>query len=97
MVISRYVLLLFKLKLFPISLQSKKIINYAKQVEASLKTDFRVYLNLSDDTLSKKIRNSQKKKRNYTLIIGEEEVKSKMISIRKYKSKETIKSYSFRI
>lgn len=81
-----------QIEIIPISLQSKKIINYAKQVEASLKTDFRVYLNLSDDTLSKKIRNSQKKKRNYTLIIGEEEVKSKMISIRKYKSKETIKA-----
>ena len=76
--------------IIPISIMSKKIIEYANQIYNKLTNEgFRCQLDLSDETIAKKIRRTQKLKRNYSIIIGETELKDKTISIRQYQFKET--------
>ena len=76
--------------IIPISIMSQKIIQYANQIYDKLTNEgFRCQLDLSDETIAKKIRKTQKLKRNYSIIIGETELKNKTISIRKYQFKET--------
>ena len=55
---------------------------YAKSIASQLK-DFFVHLDDSQESISKKVRNAQLTQTNYTLIIGDKELASKTITIRK--------------
>jgi threonyl-tRNA synthetase len=77
----------FPLWLSPIQVEiipvSEKFLNYAKKIEEKLKeNDIRVSLNKADETLGKKIREAQKQKINYMLIIGEKEQNAETIAVR---------------
>lgn len=64
-------------------------INYAKQVQKSLLTnDIRVKVDTSGDSLNKQIRNAEKQKIPYILVVGEKEEKENSVSVREYRSKE---------
>ena len=52
------------------------------------KANLRAKVDMSDDSFSKKIRNAELDKVPYIVIIGEEEVNAKTVSIRVYKTKE---------
>ena len=69
-----------QVKIIPIS---EKFIDYAQEVENSLKKEnVRVEMDLSDETLGKKIREAEKQKVPFVLIVGEKEEKSKEVSVR---------------
>ena len=53
------------------------------------KNNIRVWYDLSEERLSKKIRNGQIKKVPYQLIIGENEKQKKTVSFRKYGSQDS--------
>ena len=57
--------------------------DYAKEVEKTLKAEgFRVTTDLSSDRMNAKIRNAQKMKTPYMLILGEKEMEGKLVSVR---------------
>ncbi|WP_338983114.1 threonine--tRNA ligase [Spiroplasma endosymbiont of Othius punctulatus] len=58
----------------------------AKELKSEL---IRTHVDLRDERLSYKVREAQMKKIPYQVIIGEDEIKGKNISFRKYGSKET--------
>ncbi|MFH1655164.1 MAG: threonine--tRNA ligase [Candidatus Omnitrophota bacterium] len=59
-------------------------IDYAKQIEQKLKTqDLRVEVDLRNETLNKKIREAELQKIPYLVIVGDKEVESKKVSVRK--------------
>ena len=65
--------------------------DYAKEIQELLKeNDFRVEIDLRNEKLGYKLRESVMKKIPYTLIIGQKEVDDKTISYRKYGSEETV-------
>lgn len=64
--------------------------DYAKQVHDKLKEKYRVSLDLSDDTLNKKIRNAEKQKINYVIVVGEKEQKDKNITVRKRGNRDLV-------
>lgn len=69
-----------QVKIIPIS---EKFADYAQKVENSLKKEnVRVEMDLSDETLGKKIREAEKQKFPFVLVIGEKEEKSKEVSVR---------------
>jgi len=69
-----------QVRIIPISEDQR---DYALKVRELLeKNDFRVSIDFSDNTLSKKIREAQLSKVNYAVIIGEKEVKEKKIMVR---------------
>lgn len=77
----------FPLWLSPIQVEiipvSEKFIDYAEKIEKQLKEkNIRVSLNRADETLGKKIREAQKQKINYMLIIGEKEQNAQTIAVR---------------
>ena len=77
----------FPLWLSPIQIEiipvSEKFLGYAEKIEKQLKeNNIRVSLNRADETLGKKIREAQKQKINYMLIIGEKEQSSETIAVR---------------
>jgi threonyl-tRNA synthetase len=77
----------FPLWLSPIQVEiipvSEKFLGYAEKIEKQLKeNNIRVSLNRADETLGKKIREAQKQKINYMLIIGEKEQSSETIAVR---------------
>ena len=52
------------------------------------KEDFRVKVDDSNDSFSKKIRNAELMKIPYVLIVGEKEVEGKTVSVREFRSKK---------
>ena len=57
--------------------------DYAKEVEKTLRAEgFRVTTDLSSDRMNAKIRNAQKMKTPYMLILGEKEMEGKLVSVR---------------
>jgi len=66
--------------------------DYALEIAEKLKKKYRVSYDVSDDTLSKKIRNAEKQKINYVIVVGEKEQKDKAITIRKRGSRDLISS-----
>lgn len=57
---------------------------YAKSVETELRRhDLRADVDLSDSRMNAKIRNAQKEKIPYMLILGEKEQESRSVSVRK--------------
>ncbi|HHE76906.1 MAG TPA: threonine--tRNA ligase [Candidatus Parcubacteria bacterium] len=78
----------FPLWISPIQIEiapiSKKYNPYARKIKRRLeKEEIRVKLNDNDDTLGKKIRESEKQKIPYLLIVGEKEKKNETVSARK--------------
>ena len=64
---------------------------YCKKLkEKLLEEDIRVEYDDSEESINKKIRQSNIMKNPYTIIIGDKERDNKLISYRKYGSKETI-------
>jgi len=56
---------------------------FAEEVAESLKdSGIRVNVNSKSESMQKKIRNSQKQKINYMLIIGDQEIQSKLVNVR---------------
>ena len=63
---------------------SEKFIDYAKEVkEQMLSNGIRVEMDDSNESLGKRIRNGEKEKTPYILVIGEKEVESKSVAVRK--------------
>ncbi len=57
--------------------------DYAREVEKTLRGEgFRVTTDLSSDRMNAKIRNAQKMKTPYMLILGEKEMEGKLVSVR---------------
>ncbi|WP_334330829.1 threonine--tRNA ligase [Candidatus Phytoplasma prunorum] len=70
--------------LIPINLDNHLI--YTKKIESILlKNGFRVEINKKDSTLSYKIREAQKFKIPYQIVIGDKEIKDNIITFREYK------------
>lgn len=55
---------------------------YANEVSDKLKQEFRVSVDISDDTLGKKIRNAEVDKVNYILVVGDKEESVKSVNVR---------------
>lgn len=76
-----------------IPVNNKFHLEYALEVQKELKeNNIRVMLDDSEERMSKKIRECQTSKIPYQLIIGDEEVKNKTISYRKYGEQNTTTS-----
>jgi threonyl-tRNA synthetase len=83
----------FPLWLAPVQFQivpvADKFNDYAFELAAKLrKDDFRVKVDDSTDSFSKKIRNAELMKVPYTLIVGEKEVEWNTVSVREFRSKK---------
>lgn len=83
----------FPLWLAPVQFQivpvADKFNDYAFELAARLrKDDFRVKVDDSTDSFSKKIRNAELMKVPYTLIVWEKEVEWKSVSVREFRSKK---------
>lgn len=77
---------------------SEKFNEYAQKVcEKLSEKDLRVEMNNKDESLGKRIRESEKQKTPYMLILGEKEEKNKTVTIRKRgeKEQETIELEKF--
>ena len=71
---------------------------YAEEVRKELfKAGVRVELLPADETLGKRIRNAEKQKIPYMLVVGDKEKKDKSVTVRDYKTKEqkTVKLTNF--
>jgi len=63
---------------------SEKYNDYGEKITAELKqAGVRVELDNSDESLGKRIRNAEKQKVPYILVVGEKEVKAKSVAVRK--------------
>ncbi|MDD4930956.1 MAG: threonine--tRNA ligase [Candidatus Colwellbacteria bacterium] len=63
---------------------SDKQLGYAKEIADALREkDIRVVLNADNETLGKRIRNSEMEKIPYILIVGDKEIESKTVSVRR--------------
>jgi len=75
-----------QIKLIPVA---EAFNEYAKELQAELrKAGARVELDTSSDSLSKKVRNSQKMKIPISLILGEKELEAKSATIRRFGSRD---------
>jgi threonyl-tRNA synthetase len=77
---------------------SEKFNVYAEEVKKELfDRDIRVEINDKDESLGKRIREKEKQKVPYILVIGEKEMNNKTVTIRKrgVKEQETIDTKSF--
>ena len=75
-------------KLIPVSTAFN---DYAKELLATLKKEgFRVELDDSTDSLGKKVRTAETSKTPIMLILGEKEVESNQVTVRRYKQKEQL-------
>jgi threonyl-tRNA synthetase len=64
--------------------------DYALEVEKQLREfDIRTTIDNSEERLSKKIHDAQTQKIPYQIVIGENEVKNKIITVRKYGEEAT--------
>ncbi|MFC1732888.1 His/Gly/Thr/Pro-type tRNA ligase C-terminal domain-containing protein, partial [candidate division KSB1 bacterium] len=71
---------------------------YAKEVQKQLfEAGVRVEMMSAEETLGKRIRNAEKQRIPYMLVIGDKEKKGKSVAVRDYKTKEqkTLKLTSF--
>ncbi|MCT4616658.1 MAG: threonine--tRNA ligase [Candidatus Gracilibacteria bacterium] len=67
----------------------EKANSYAEKVKKELEeAGIRVEADLSDDGLNKKVRNAEKQRVNYILVVGEEEMANSTVSVRNYKTKD---------
>ncbi len=57
-------------------------VEYAEKVRQELENRFRVEADVRDETLSKKIRQAEKEKIPYILVVGEEEIKHRTTNVR---------------
>ncbi|MDD3144478.1 MAG: threonine--tRNA ligase [Candidatus Gracilibacteria bacterium] len=83
---------------FPLWLSPRQVIivpvlpmfdDYASEVLKTLKdAGIRASADFSTDGLNKKVRNAEKMHNNYILVIGEQEVQNKTVSVRNYRTKE---------
>ncbi|HCB52197.1 TPA: threonine--tRNA ligase, partial [Patescibacteria group bacterium] len=85
----------FPLWLAPIQMQivpvADKFNDYAYNLRSQLNNaGFRVRVDVSDDSFSKKIRNAELMKAPYILIVGEKEESDSTVSVRVYKTKEQL-------
>ena len=73
--------------IIPVSTENSAIMDYCMKVKNTLWKENRIRVKFEDssDTLSYKIRQSQKAKIPYTLVIGEREVESNAVSVRRLK------------
>ena len=77
--------------IFPLWLSPRQVIivpvlpmfdKYAKSIMEELKnSNIRVWWDFSTDWLNKKVRNAEKMHNNYILVIWEEEIKNKTVSV----------------
>lgn len=68
---------------------AEKFVDYCHELKAQCaQANLRAKVDTSDDSFSKKIRNAEMDKIPYIVIIGEEEVTAKTVSVRVYKTKE---------
>jgi threonyl-tRNA synthetase len=77
---------------------SEKFKDYAKNVETRfIASDIRVKLNDDDESLGKRIREAEKQKISYMIVVGEKEEKDGIVAIRKrgQKEQETMKINEF--
>jgi len=75
-----------QVKVIPVS---EKFDDYAKQVLNKLKeNEIRAEIDLSNDSLAKKVRNAEKEHVNYIVVVWEKEKESNTLSVRNYKTKE---------
>ncbi len=77
---------------------SDAFVDYAKEINSELRRNFvRAEIDLSSDSLNKKIRTNTKAKIPNLLIIGENEVNDKSVTLRRYgiKEQETLKKDDF--
>ena len=71
---------------------AEKHISYAKEIqEELLKYDINTEIFASNDSLNKKIRNAEKQKVGFVVIIGDEEVENNIVAIRDRKKREQYK------
>ncbi len=67
----------------------EKFMDYAKEVEiALLQAGLRVKIDSSDESLGKKIRNAEKKKTPWMLVLGEKEAADHSVAARSYHTKD---------
>ena len=67
----------------------EKFVWYAEKVQKELKSKWiRASLDSSSDSLNKKVRNAEKMRINYILVVGEEEEKAGSVAVRNYKTKD---------
>lgn len=70
---------------------SEKNTEYARKIEAVLKTDgVRVELDVSNESVGKKIRNAVLEKSPYILVLGDKEMTDGTVSVRKRGEKDTV-------
>jgi threonyl-tRNA synthetase len=70
-----------QVKVLPVS--SKKHIDYAKKVKALLlENNIRVQINGNNESIGKKIREAEKQKIPYMIVVGDKEAKSNSVSVR---------------
>ena len=71
---------------------AEKHISYAKEIqEELLKYDINTEIFASNDSLNKRIRNAEKQKVGFVVIIGDEEVENNIVAIRDRKKREQYK------
>ena len=76
-----------QVEIVPVSTENDAIMAYCRKLKDSLWKEHRIRVKLeaSTDTLSYKVRWSQKRKVPYTLVVGEKEVANGSVSVRKFK------------
>ncbi len=78
-----------QVKVMPVG---KKQLPYAIQIAEQLKkANYRVGIDLTDDSLGNKIHRAEKEKIPYQIIVGEQEAKENDVSIRLLRTKNRIK------
>jgi threonyl-tRNA synthetase len=76
-----------QVKILPVS--SKKHIDYAKKVKALLlENNIRVQIDGNNESIGKKIREAEKQKIPYMLVVGDKEIKSSSVAVRQRGLKE---------
>ena len=71
---------------------SENHIEYAKSIQKELlKDDIKTEIFASNDSLNKRIRNAEKQKVGYVVVIGDEEVENNLVAIRDRKKREQYK------
>lgn len=71
-----------QIRILPIT---EKHNEYSKKIEAKLKENFRVSVDLRNEKIGKKIRDAEEEKVPYMLIIGNKEIETGNIALRKHK------------
>lgn len=76
-----------QIDIIPVSVENVSIMDYCRKLKDILWKEHKIRVKLEDssDTLSYKIRQSQKEKIPYTIVIGEKEVENQSVSVRQFK------------